>query len=296
MIWRQWFARPGRARRAEPKAREAGAAWRAANPLRPLAEDATVVFAMPLIGKAKAQDWDIIERNLAATIRSLRAQSSTRWEAIICGQDVPDGILFDEQVRFLHHPVPVKADKLTDRPAKLRQLVEHLAEDWKRDGYFFMLDADDLLHPDLVEHVVSGADPSGYVLPEGYMLDAPTGDLAYLGENRIRYPHSGRFYSHCGSCAAIRMDFRDGPAFMEPLNARGTHKSQFDNLAAYGIRPLKVPFGGVIYLVNHGENLRERRGKMDSKLRYLDRNRLGPARASSVREQFALKELLGNDL
>lgn len=294
MFGRSGFRRPGRRRKAALEVQAAGATWRERNPLAPLAQDATVVFAMPLIARERAQDWSAVQDNLAATLRSVRAQSSHRWEVVICGQDLPECVEFDDRVRFLHHPERPDPDQMTDRPAKLDQLIGHFADDWRRDGYFFMLDADDLVHPDLVSHCVETADRSGYILPEGFMLDASGGTIAYMGESRIRYPKSARFYNHCGSCTAIRMDFRKGAAFAEPLRTRGTHKTQVHNLAAYGIALKKVPFGGVIYVVNHGQNLRERRGKMDTKIRYLERNRMNERAATKVREAFGLPDVLAN--
>lgn len=275
--------------------REKGRAWQAAHPLVPPSNAPMVIFATPLISKNRAFDWDVICRNLAATVGSLRHQSSDNWRMVICGQDVPDGITFDDKVRFLPYEI---ADTETDKNAlnfdkwlKIKQMTAHLATTETGDGYLFQLDADDIVHPDLVRHITDNNNGQGYYITHGYMVDLSTSHMGYLGARSITRPFAKAFNRECGSCVAARFDFRDGSGFREPLNARGKHSDMHENLAAYGFDLQPIPFPAGLYVVNHGENIRKRRGKMDAKISYLRRNRLTAARTRDVVQMFHLHKL-----
>ncbi|MEL7212613.1 MAG: hypothetical protein AAGK92_08130 [Pseudomonadota bacterium] len=285
-------------RAALAKLREKGAAWQAAHTPMPPSDQPEVIFATPLISKNRAFDWDVICQNLAATVGSLRNQTSSLWRMVICGQDKPDGITFDNHVQFLPFKTPdTETDKnaLTfDKWFKIRAMTKHLSETEKGDGYLFQLDADDILHPDLVAHITSDNNGQGYYITQGYMVDMDSKRMGYLGPRRLRWPFAKPFNRECGSCVAARFDFRQGPGFAEPLNARGKHKDMHENLAAYGFALEPVPFPAGLYIVNHGENIRERRGKMDAKISYLRRNLLSAARNRDVIAAFSLDSLFAS--
>lgn len=127
-------------------------AWRRANPLAPPSGGGIVRFIVPLISRSKARDWSVVCRNLARTVASLRRQTDPNWRATICCQTRPDGIDWDERVRFLRFPFMKRTDA-SDKNAKLRHLLRETARQDRADGYPFFLDADDILHPRLVAHM-----------------------------------------------------------------------------------------------------------------------------------------------
>ena len=263
-----------------------GRAWRAANPLRPLDPDAVVSFAIPLIGRDRAGDWALVEANLEATLASLLRQSDPRWRAIICSQDCPK-LPEDRRIAFLPFQEPPDVQNPIDKYRKIRVLKDHVASDGG-DGYFFMLDADDILHPKLVEHMMETANPAGYILERGWMVDAATEETAILAPPTIFRRRSKPFHQHCGSCSAIRFDRRDGDTFLEPLAAKGKHGEQADRLTAFGLALAPIPFPAALYMMNHGENLRKRRGLMHTKLEYLRRHQVPADRAARIRAEFGI--------
>lgn len=270
------------------RAKAYGAFWRLWNRPEPLSPDALVTFAIPLIGRASASDWEMVNTRLAATLASLLRQTDPRWEALICGQDSPDAMPDDPRCHFVRYPVAADPGTVTDKYWKIPFILGSLSKSPPRDGYLFLLDADDILHPGLVEHMMSRRARGGYLIDKGYMLDASSGDMAYLGPPDESHPGTSRFHLHCGSCSAIRSDRSRWWGWRMPVSYRGQHDWQPANLGSFGLDLSTVPFPAAIYVVNHGENTRQRRGKMNGKLGYLARNRIDAEEATRVAADFAL--------
>jgi hypothetical protein len=270
------------------RAELAGRAWRLLNRPLPLAKDAVVTFAIPLIGRASAGDWDRVSDRLAATVSSLLRQTDPRWEAIICGQDRPEGLPEDSRVRFQRYPHAAQPGAITDKYDKIPFILSGLSREPRRDGYLVFLDADDILHPRLVAHMMTAAEPGGYLIESGYMLDAATGEIGRLEPPRAQRPSTTPFHEHCGSCSAIRIDRARWYGWRLPVTRKGQHQWQRRNLRSFGLHLAPVPFPAAIYVVNHGENTRQRRGKMSAKMQYLARNRLDADEARQVLTDFGL--------
>ena len=243
-------------------------------------------FAIPLICSNRADNWDNVQFLLRRTIRSLINQTSPAWRAIICGQTRPDAVDLDPRVEYLNFNLPHSINDLSDKPPKVRQMIQRLIDEKGEDGYFFMLDADDLLHPELVNYMILRGDQSGYVLTRGYMMNEISRELGYHGFSKSISNSTCPFYLRCGSSAAIRMDTRDDNRFLTVLLNRGRHKTHVHSMAAFGLFLRHVPFASAIYCVNHGENLQLRKGRMEQKLRYIARSRVADDRAKQVLKQF----------
>ncbi len=273
--------------------RLAGWRWQRANraPMRasrPDRADLRVVFAIPLIGRAKAADWDGVRARLAATLGSLRRQTDSRWMAIVCCQDEPAGISFDERMRFLRFDRSVPG---YDNHAKTGAIRKWLARQGGA-GYYFPLDADDLIHPGLVAHVLQDDNRGGYLIDKGYLLDHARLDLAVLQPADAAYPEATEFYRNCGSSSALWFDFASGADCETLLAARGNHRKVARNMVAYGVRVERVPFHAAIYVMNHGDNLRQKRGLMAGKMKHFDLNPVqDPARRAEIAETFGFAEL-----
>lgn len=274
--------------------RLAGWRWQRANRARmrasrPAAAGLRVVFAIPLIGKARAGDWDQVCANLAATLAALRRQSDPRWEAIVCGQDRPDiAAMGDPRIAFL--PFPPRADY--DKGSKLARLRAEVAGRPDAAGYFFILDADDLVHPGLVAHFLTDDNRNGYLIDRGYMLDSAGFEIAVLQPADRDYPAATEFYRNCGSSSALWFDTGSGADMASLFAARMNHRKVAEHLRPYGVRVARVPFHAAIYVMNHGENMRARRGLMAGKMKHFDLNPVrDPARRAEIAETFGFAEL-----
>lgn len=254
--------------------------WRWMTPINAPSDHPVVVFAIPLVSKRRAPDWDVVCRNLQATVNALRSQSASSWHAVICGQDRPDGIAFDDQVSFLKSSV---SDKFYDKGDKRRQIIAHMAQTLTTDGYYFQLDADDLVHPDLVSHICGDHNAAGYYLEQGYLYDVGRDLFAPLGGE------TPPFWTLCGSSAAAYFDFRGSKRYRAVLNELKSHKRIIDRMATYGFKMQPVPFPAGLYLVNHGQNMIERRGNLGGKLSYAEQNAVSdPEEIAQIKETFRL--------
>ena len=261
--------------------------WRRRNPLRPPSEDVLVRFIIPLISKKKARNWQTVCENLNRTIGSLRGQTSGRWKAIVTCQDRPDGIAFDDQVRFLPYPIPANV-RSTDQPAKQRHLIRAASQLDRSDGYIYFLDADDILHPDLVEYIVSDNNGHGYTITRGYMIDFAARKAVPLGHG----PNEQYLFREAnGSSAALRFDMRTNRALCGPAFKRGPHSQTHRRAAEYGLDLAQVPFACALYVFNHGDNMQLHRGVSGWKEDLLAAARTTPDEWDTIVRSFRLDAL-----
>ncbi|WP_224823615.1 glycosyltransferase family 2 protein [Cognatishimia sp. MH4019] len=254
--------------------------WRRMTPIQPPSDTPIVVFAIPLVSKRRAPDWDIVCRNLNATLAALKSQSSSSWKALICGQNMPADLVTDDQIQFLKSTV---SDKFYDKGDKRRQIIAHMARTLKTDGYYFQLDADDLLHPELVAHICRDHNGAGYYVQRGYLRDVGRDLLAPLG------PETAEFWTVCGSSTAAYFDFRKSRHFRALLNELKSHKRIISRMATYGFEMEPIHFPAGLYLVNHGQNMIERRGNLGGKLSYAEEHALeDPAEIARIKKTFRL--------
>ena len=133
-----------------------------------------------------------------------------------------------------------------------------------RDGeavYVMFLDADDLVHRDLVVHVHSSREPS-YVVHTGYIADLERGLLRHRRTN---------FHRTCGSSFVCRFARTELPTSWDDLSAPfsqfGSSPDQrghpeYDQVATeLGRPPVALPFPAVTYVVNHAESLWSAKGR-----------------------------------
>lgn len=276
--------------RVPPEVIAAGKAWQKTHELKELDPNAEVLFCIPLKAKAVSNDWDIVNRNLQNTIQCLLDQSDARWRAIVCCQDRPDCLPDDPRVEFLPHQMPPDPDK-SDKRSKLNAMYDHVAKMRRWDGYLFLLDADDIIHPELVKYFLSDRDRAGYIMPLGYMYDVQADSLGFMQPKSLFRYGSRPFWKNCGSCSAIRLDLRDGPGFIELMRWRGRHTEQTERLAAFGVHLKEVDFPAGVCVVNHGDNDRLRKGKIGFTMNYMKRNGVRAEAAVAVRELFKLQRL-----
>jgi len=259
-----------------------------------LAEDhegPIVTFGIPLRSAKTSTDWKNTQALLGATLRSVLRQSDSRWRVVVCGHDMPDiAEIADPRVEFIAstyppppRPQPGQGGRIRDDKLRKRVIIG-LRLSKLGGGYYMDLDADDLIHRDLVGTAL--ATEHGCIITAGYICDAMKSRIAPLpGVLSVDFDRV------CGSTAVIRYEQREfpqnpgGDILSCPFVAASHHgylRGKCDEIG----RPLSVvPFSAAIYVVNTNENVSfvdTRRGEDGSRLLSLirahaitDRNKLG---------------------
>ena len=251
-------------------------------------ESAPLILVMiPLVGKARAHDWTRVCGILELTLASLRAQSYSNVEVILCSQDRPENFPEKDGYHFVSAPPHNAAANVSDQRIKVRLMAEYAALTFDRFSYVMHLDADDLLHTDLFRYVAEDNNGRGYLVEQGYMMDALSGRLAPLGR---AIGGETEFWKHCGSCAFFAVDWgkQAFPVFFLRMIGKG-HKNYASRAARLGYPLDPVPFPAMLYVVNHGDNMQIRKGN-DKLLYFASLEIIDPARLSAIREEFGLSE------
>jgi hypothetical protein len=208
-------------------------------------------FAIPLRSKATSKNWQRVEAQLSATLRSILAQSDTNFMVLVACHDVPEiPEVRDPRVTVLRTDAATPrnvAEMMLDKKLKRRMMA---VEYGRRGGGFFMLtDSDDFVSNRIVEFVRSTNDPNGYIVKAGWIYDST---------DRTLVAHSD-LHARCGTCAIFNFAKDDLPTSMDDTLHRrhddfGKH-FEFERTAAGLGRPLRpIPFPSVIYVTNNGEN------------------------------------------
>jgi len=217
-----------------------------------------VIFGVPLISKAAATDWGLVNWQFAATLGSLAGQTSRNFLILVAGTDepetpVPAGIRYE----FIKCPdlangtVGTKRQDMEAKRIALASRSRHLG-----GGYLMFVDADDLVSSRLVEYVDKNPHKNGYLAATGYILHASTGDIAPSPMPGFRKPLD----AICGTSSVVRLspdELPDGsgkPAFFHQLFGKGHFLLR--NQACESNRPLAdFPFRAVVYVRGTGIHL-----------------------------------------
>jgi hypothetical protein len=223
----------------------------------------TVVFTIPLKSRSACTDWAFAQANLRRTIRSIRAASGGDQAIVTVACHEPPELGAEAYaVEVLTVPFSPPEDPYTERLDGGRDKVRkrRFAAAWLRqelqgeDVYVMFLDADDLIHRDLLAHVLEHGRES-YLIDKGYLFDTASGLL---------WKRTGGFHQICGSSLVYAFHPEELPSTWEdestPFASFGSNPYQrghqeYDLVATeLGRPPTRLPFPAVVYLANHGES------------------------------------------
>jgi hypothetical protein len=219
-------------------------------------------FSISFKPRSACADWEQAQANLRRTIRSARGVGLTGAAivAVACHDEPELGDVGGKDVHVLRVPFAEPArdakEGVRDMARKRRFIGAWLRKAFVSDeAYVMFLDADDLVHKDILDYVLTHGHGS-YVVDQGYVLDLSSG---------VVWRRRQGFHLTCGSSFVCRFGRDELPSsweddaspfgqFGSSLDQRG--HSNYDQVAAeLGRPPAVLPFPGVVYTVNHSESL-----------------------------------------
>jgi hypothetical protein len=219
-------------------------------------------FGIPLIARAVADDWPLVEQLLGLTLRSLLAQTDGEFRVVLAAHDLPQPYAaLAEDSRF----TLVRAEWPAEPPTAANDdggAKKWLIKEWVRaagGGLLMFLDGDDWISRDLVAAARSqiASDDVGAILTQGYALDWQSMRLSSFP---IAGAFAGSFDGLCGSSTIGRVvPASDDPLRLDPHLVLGSHHGWLNRARELGV-PLARLDATAVYMVGTGQNHSEREG------------------------------------
>jgi hypothetical protein len=216
-----------------------------------------ITFIIPVRHQANAKDWPALKERLSQTVASIAGQSHRDWNAVIVaneGAELPDlpPQFSVARVTFppnrLHDLHSAGKEKVYDafRLDKGRRVLSGMLA--ARDSRFFMIvDDDDFVSANIVDHVAEQPDANGWKIDKGYLWN---------DGGRLVMRHDD-FANFCGTSLIVRSRLYELPVTFEDAGANyvksmlGSHVRIAGILAGRGTPLETLPFRGAIYRVGH---------------------------------------------
>lgn len=216
-------------------------------------------FGIPLIGRAAAANWPLVEALLDLTLASVRAQTDQQFAIVIAGHDRPRADWADPRITFLQADWPARdprSDNL-DSGRKKHEISQFVLR--RGGGLLMFLDADDWIDTRLVEtaRAMIGPEHVGGIVETGYATDLRSLRVAPLPHPQV---FDLAFHRVCGSCTIARLDPGESdPLYRDPSSILHDHHRWIETARAHGADFVRLPVKGN-YLINTSENHSERHG------------------------------------
>ena len=221
-----------------------------------------VGFIIPLKSKKISNDWLHTSELLKQTLHSIYKQTCKDFMIVIVGHEKPEIDNFENnQCVFVESYYPLKAkpgikiirssldiEWVADKMQKL--YLGFIKLQLSQPDYYMVLDADDILHKDFIQHIVERKNPNGYLVKKGFQY--------FQSDNRvIKNYHIEKI---CGSTTILHKSIAfdvnkiDKNDFGVLLWNQLSHEQMESHFEKCG-RPLQeIPFFSVLYTLNHGQN------------------------------------------
>lgn len=220
-------------------------------------------IVLPLKSKRVSNNWQLVCQNLEKSIASIQNQTDSNFDFIVVGHEAPDSI---KEMQWNGNPVfhsieevspplmenPTQLDYERDRVSKIAKGIQLIKSRNKKVNYWYPVDADDLLHKELVSTVNQSKQVAGFSIQNGFKY--------YAMNNRIILEKE--MHAWCGSTGIVADEHINCPTTISHESIRSLVFCRYTHmgLTDFFEKELKLPFiipeqPLLAYSIDHGENL-----------------------------------------
>jgi hypothetical protein len=233
--------------------------WLPAGPWWRKSDQRLLAFAVPLIARRRATDWDRVVADLQMTVASLLNQTDPNFRIMIGANDDVRGMLPRDRrieiVKFkeVRGPADETRKQRADRDCGYKKSVLTGQGARHRARFIMYVDADDLISNRLVEIVRSIDHPSGYILRKGLVMNCRTGMVLDCPSEHIRF---AGFDAFCASSIVLTYPTtaKKDPDWHDKIMSEGHHKARA-RLIQSGSPAVDLHQELAIYRLNTGVNV-----------------------------------------
>lgn len=163
-----------------------------------------IAFAISLKSKTAATDWNVVQKNLSNTLKSIIRNTDQNYRIIVAGHKKPNiNELKHEKVTWLtvKFTPPTNPKGFTRDKMRKRRVIGTYLRKIGFSGYFMPLDADDWIHHRFVEYIRAQPFTPAFILDYGFFSNIRKNEIWLMKE----------FYKRCGSSAVFYFSSEDFP-------------------------------------------------------------------------------------
>jgi hypothetical protein len=212
-----------------------------------------LVFIIPLKSSQVSGSWELVCKLFERTLRSVCSQTSSKFKVIVVCHEQPSIVFNHSHVTYVtvDFPIPSQdyASKEKDKMGKM--LIGLIHAQAFNPSHVMFIDADDCVSKYLAEFVNHHPNHNGWFIGKGYEYREDTQLLKIRNKNF----HLRTNTSHIIKYDLLEPDLKIGFDDVKRENCVLYHVDTTKILKARGAPLSLLPFRGVIYITDNGENM-----------------------------------------
>jgi hypothetical protein len=223
-----------------------------------------IAFAISLKSKTVSRDWNVVQANLAKTLRSILSNTDQNLRILIAGHEKPEiEELQHDRVAWLpvDFPPPVDSNRFSYDKLLKRLVIGAYLKKKGFSGYFMPIDADDWIHYRFVEFIRSRPFSDAFIVKKGFMANLVREEI-WVRDH---------FYNGCGSSAVVYFSNSDFSLSTKMRIVQGTsfgvvlkpHMRIAQHLEEMNKKYTMIDVPLVSWVIGNGENLTLLLGKLN---------------------------------
>ena len=219
-----------------------------------------LAFIIPLKSSQVSSSWDLVCKLFERTLRSVCNQTSQNYHVIVVCHEKPDIKFESPSVTFIQVDFPIPdseyVNKEKDKMLKMQVGLLHAKE--LNASHVMFVDADDCVSKHIVKFVSQNPNKNGWFFGKGYDYREDAGLLRARNQNL----HLRTNTSHVIKLGLLETEMK---LLSEEVKRGDCVLYHIDTASILSKRgnPLELlPFRGVIYITDNGENMWWSQGSM----------------------------------